>query len=248
MRLLILGGTGEAAALARHLDGRRGLEIVSSLAGRVAAPALPPGAVRIGGFGGADGLATYLTAEGIGAVVDATHPFAARISANAARACAQTGVPLLAFVRPPWHPLAGDRWQPVATVAEAAALCRGHVFLTVGRQELAPFAPCRYAWFLIRAIDAPDGPLPPRHALRLARGPFALADEIALMRDHAIDMVVSKNSGGPATYAKIEAARQLGLPVVMIERPPRPATDQAGSLDDVVAWLARHPIDRHHMP
>ncbi|GGF06073.1 precorrin-6A reductase [Aliidongia dinghuensis] len=242
-RLLILGGTGEAAMLARHLTGRADLDIVSSLAGRVAAPSLPTGAVRVGGFGGVDGLAAYLKAERIDAVVDATHPFAARMSWNAAEACRRVRVPLLTFVRPAWQPQANDRWLPVADIAAAASLCRGRVFLTVGRQELAPFAAVD-AWFLIRTIDPPDGPLPTRHALLLARGPFALADEIDLMRVHAIDLVVSKNSGGPATYAKIAAARALGLPVVMVERPARPATDEAGSLEAVVAWLDRP----HHTP
>jgi precorrin-6A/cobalt-precorrin-6A reductase len=243
IRLLILGGTGEALSLARHLAHRADLAIVSSLAGRVAAPTLPPGTVRIGGFGGVDGLAAYLAAERIGAVVDATHPFAARMSVHAAEACRRAGVPLLAFVRPAWAPGSGDRWQPVADMAAAAALCRGRVFLTVGRQELAWFAGSD-AWFLIRSIDPPDGPLPQAHELVLARGPFGLADEIDLMRAHRIDMIVSKNSGGPATYAKIEAARALGLPVVMVERPARPAADEARSLDEVGAWLDR----LHHAP
>lgn len=238
IRLLILGGTGEAARLARHLADRPGLHIISSLAGRVAAPVLPPGAVRIGGFGGVDGLVSYLA--DIDAVVDATHPFAARMSANAAEACRRTGVPLLAFVRPPWVPEADDRWLPAADMAAAAALSRGRVFLTVGRQELAPFASSD-AWFLIRAIDPPDGPLPAHHELMLKRGPFRLADEIALLRDHRIDLIVSKNSGGPATHAKIAAARALGLPVVMVARPARPATDQASSLDAVAGWLDRLP-------
>jgi precorrin-6A/cobalt-precorrin-6A reductase len=238
VRLLILGGTSEASALARHLAGRRGLEIVSSLAGRVAAPVLPPGAVRVGGFGGIEGLATYLIDEKIDAVVDATHPFAARMSANAAEACRRAGVPLLAFVRPAWTQQPTDRWHPVADMAAAADLCRARVFLTVGRQELAPFAGSG-AWFLIRSIDPPDGPLPAHYELLLKRGPFGLDDEIALLRDHRIDLIVSKNSGGPATYAKIEAARMLGLPVVMVERPARPVTDQAHTLAAVDAWLGR---------
>lgn len=238
MRVLILGGTGEASALARHLAERPGLEIVSSLAGRVAAPVLPAGAVRIGGFGGIEGLTAYLADERIGAVVDATHPFAARMSANAAEACGRAGVPLLAFVRPAWTQQPADRWHPVADMAAAAALCRGRVFLTVGRQELAPFAGSG-AWFLVRSIDPPDGPLPADHELLLKRGPFGLADEIDLLRDYRIDLIVSKNSGGPATYAKVEAARALGLPVVMVERPVRPVTDQAHTLAAVDAWLGR---------
>ena len=240
IRLLILSGTGEAASLAKHLADRPDLQIVSSLAGRVAVPVLPAGTVRVGGFGGVDGLAAYLAGERIGAVVDATHPFAARMSANAAEACRRTGVPLLAFVRPAWDAEPGDRWLPVADMAAAAALCRGRVFLTVGRQELAPFAGSD-AWFLIRSIDAPEAPLPANHELLLARGPFTLDDEIDLLRTHRIDRIVSKNSGGPATYAKIEAARALGLPVVMIERPARPATDTADSLEAVTAWLVQIP-------
>jgi precorrin-6A/cobalt-precorrin-6A reductase len=238
IRVLILGGTGEAAVLAGLFADRPDLDIVSSLAGRVAAPSLPVGAVRIGGFGGVDGLAAYLQAEKIDAVVDATHPFAARMSANAAEACARLGVPLLAFVRPVWAAEPGDRWLSVADMVQAAALCHGRVFLTVGRQELAPFAGSA-AWCLIRSIDPPAGPLPVAHELLLARGPFSLNEEIALLRDRRIDLVVSKNSGGPATYAKIAAARALGLPVVMVERPVRPRTDVAADPDAVAVWLDR---------
>jgi len=238
MKLLILGGTGEAALLARHLADRPNLETISSLAGRIADPVLPPGAVRVGGFGGVDGLAAYLAAERIDAIVDATHPFAARMSAHAAEACGRMKLPLLAFVRPAWTPEPSDRWLPVPDMAAAAALCQGRVFLTVGRQELAPFAGSA-AWFLIRAIDPPEGALPAHHELMLKRGPFGLADEIDLLRRHRIDLIVSKNSGGPATYAKIAAARALGLPVVMVERPARPMTDQADTLDAVAAWLDR---------
>ena len=242
-RLLILGGTGEAAMLARHLTDRPDLDVVSSLAGRVASPALPIGAVRVGGFGGVEGLKAYLVEQRFDVVIDATHPFAARMSLNAAEACRQVPVPLLGFVRPAWEPEPSDRWLPVADMDAAAAQCRGRVFLTVGRQELAPFAGCD-AWFLIRTIDPPGGSLPPRHALLMARGPFTLAAEIDLLRANAIDLIVSKNSGGPATYAKIAAARALGLPVVMVERPARPATDEARSLDAVDAWLDRP----HHTP
>jgi len=240
MRVLILGGTGEAALLARHLADRKDLHLISSLAGRVAAPTLPQGAVRVGGFGGIDGLAAYLAEERIDAVVDATHPFAARMSVHAAEACGRMNVPLLGFVRPAWTREPTDRWLPVPDMAAAAALCEGRVFLTVGRQELAPFAD-NDAWFLIRSIDPPEGALPARHDLLLQRGPFSLTHEIDLLRSSRIDMIVSKNSGGPATYAKIEAARSLGLPVAMVERPPRPITDQAGTLDAVELWLSRLP-------
>jgi precorrin-6A/cobalt-precorrin-6A reductase len=238
IRLLLLGGTSEGTAIARHLGGHPGVQVISSLAGRVVSPNLPAGEVRIGGFGGITGLIDYLVAERIDGVIDATHPFAAQISIHAAAACAEVSVPLLAFVRLPWMAIAGDDWRPVADAAAAARLCTGRVFLTVGRQEVEEFAQAD-AWFLIRAIDPPTGILPPRRQLLLARGPFDVDDEIALMRRHRIGMVVSKNSGGSATYAKLVAARSLGLPVVMIERPPRPLTDQADSLAAVDAWLDR---------
>lgn len=238
IRLLLLGGTGEGSAIASHLYDRPGVRVISSLAGRVVSPAVPAGEVRIGGFGGITGLIAYLAAEHIDGVIDATHPFAAQISIHAAAACAEARVPLLAFVRPPWMPIAGDDWRPAADAAAAARLCEGRVFLTVGRQEVEEFAGAD-AWFLIRAIDAPTGALPVHRQLLLARGPFDLDDEIALMRAHRIGMVVSKNSGGAATYAKIVAARSLGLPVVMIDRPARPETAQAIDLTEVDGWLGR---------
>jgi precorrin-6A/cobalt-precorrin-6A reductase len=237
-RLLLLGGTGEGTMIARHLDGRPGLEIVTSLAGRVAAPSLPAGEVRIGGFGGITGLIDYLAAERIDGVIDATHPFAAQISIHAAAACAEAKVPLLAYVRAPWMPIMGDDWRPAADAAAAARLSTGRVLLTIGRQEVEEFAGVD-AWFLIRAIDPPTGAVPRRRQLLLSRGPFDLDDELDLMRAHRITMVVSKNSGGAATYAKIAAARTLGLPVVMIERPARPETEQAFDLATVDAWLGR---------
>lgn len=240
LRVLILGGTEEGAALAARLADAPGIDVVSSLAGRVAAPRLPRGRVRVGGFGGVDGLAAFLVAERIDAVLDATHPFAARISANAAHACYRARVPLAAFVRAPWTRVTGDRWYEVDDMHAAAACVRSsgsRVFLTVGRQELAAFAALERPWFLIRAIDVPADPLPPRRELVLQRPPFALAGEVALMRSRSIDLVVAKNSGGEATYAKIAAARSLGIPVALVRRPERPTTAQVASLPAAVAWI-----------
>lgn len=239
-RVLILGGTGEGTALAAALVDVPGIEAISSLAGRVAAPRLPPGHVRIGGFGGVDGLTAYVKAERIDAVVDATHPFAARISANAANACAQTGIPLAAFVRTPWTREAGDDWYDVPDMRAAAACVRSfgtRVFLTVGRSQLAEFAELSEPWFLIRAIEAPPGPLPRRHEVLLRRPPFTLAEEVELMRSRAIDLLVAKNSGGDATSAKLAAARELGIAVVMVQRPARPSAHPVDSLVGTIAWI-----------
>src|SRR5690606_8081381 len=207
LRVLILGGTGEARELARIVSGERGFDIVSSLAGRVRDPLLPEGEVRIGGFGGADGLRKWLTDHGIERVVDATHPFAATISANAARAAADAGVPLLRLLRPAWTPGPGDRWIPVPDLTEAARAAAGHEreFLTIGRQGVSSFADLAAPWFLTRAIDPPTAALPPRHELLLARGPYTLDEENALMTQHGVEVVVSKNSGGDRTEAKLEA-------------------------------------------
>jgi precorrin-6A/cobalt-precorrin-6A reductase len=238
-KLLILGGTGEAAALAERLAGDPRLTVITSLAGRTREPAKIAGAIRVGGFGGAEGLATYLEAESIDLLTDATHPFAARMAANAARACAETSVPRLKLLRPAWRAVAGDTWIAVADVA-AAARAVGEigrrVFLTVGRQELAAFAGLDGVWFLARSIEPPLCPLANCTTIQ-ARGPFSEADEIALLEEHSIDLLVSKNSGGAATYAKIAAARSLGLPVVMIARPPVPPGDTVDSVDEAVAWV-----------
>ena len=237
-RLLLLGGTSEGTRIAEHLADRPGVTVISSLAGRIAAPSLPAGEVRIGGFGGITGLIDYLAAERIDGVIDATHPFSVQISIHAAEACADAGVPLVAFIRPPWMEVLGDDWRPAADTEAAARLCSGRVFLTIGRQEVAAFAKVD-AWFLIRAIEMPTGALPAGRQVTLARGPFDVEHEIDLMRSHRIDMVVSKNSGGSSTYAKIVAARTLGLPVVMIERPERPETEQAWDLETIDAWIDR---------
>ncbi|MEU2175748.1 cobalt-precorrin-6A reductase [Nocardia sp. NPDC019219] len=225
MRVLLLGGTREARELAHIASGERGFEIVSSLAGRVRAPLLPEGAVRVGGFGGPEGLRAWLAANDVAAIVDATHPFAAAITANAAAVARDSDVPLVHLRRPRWVERTGDRWVRVPDLptgaAETAALGE-RVFLTIGRQGVDAFAGLDRQWFLIRSIDPPEGPLPPRHELLLARGPFALEDEARLLAGHRIDVLVTKDSGGDQTEAKLAAARAAGIPVVVVDRPPLP--------------------------
>lgn len=240
--VLILGGTGEARDLAARLTARTGLRVVSSLAGRVRDPAWPAGEVRVGGFGGAAGLAAWLTDQHINAVVDATHPFACDISANAVQACRLTGTPLLRVARPAWLPGEGDAWHKARTLADAANLLPGlgrRVFLTTGRQGLAAFAPLRRSWFLIRCVDQPTGPLPPQRHVILARGPYDAAAERALMRQHRIDVLVTKNSGGELTAGKLAAARDLGVQVVMVSRPELASAPACSGVADAERWLLR---------
>jgi precorrin-6A/cobalt-precorrin-6A reductase len=242
MRILILGGTTEASALARLLAGDGRFEPTLSFAGRTAAPRAQPIATRTGGFGGAEGLAAYLREKAIEAMVDATHPYADRISANAVAACRQAGVPLASIVRPAWQPQHGDKWIVVRST-DAAPAALGHeprrVFLSVGRQELPVFAAAPQHRYLARTVDRPEGALPPDIRLLQARGPFDRTAELALLGDEKIDVVVSKNSGGTATYAKIEAARELGLPVVMIARPAKPAGHAVDGPEAALAWLVQ---------
>ncbi|WP_036552829.1 cobalt-precorrin-6A reductase [Nocardia seriolae] len=240
MKTLILGGTREARELADIASGARGFEIVSSLAGRVREPLLPVGEVRVGGFGGFEGLREWLADNGIEAVVDATHPFAGGMTANAAAAAASLRLPILHLRRPGWTEREGDRWIRVPDLESAAKTTAGlgdRVFLTIGRQGVGAFADSA-ACFLIRAIDPPEGAVPPRHELLLARGPFSVADETALLTGRRIEVVVTKDSGGALTEAKLTAARALGLPVVMIDRPPLPAgAEQAESVAAAWDWL-----------
>jgi precorrin-6A/cobalt-precorrin-6A reductase len=238
--ILILGGTTEASSLAKRLAEPGGrFAVTTSLAGRTTAPAPLPGSVRVGGFGGAGGFARYLRETGTDAVVDATHPFAARMPWNASEACARTGTPLVRLERPAWTPGPGDRWTVVPDLAAASAALDGssRIFLTTGRQELAPFAVHADKWFLIRSIE-PPGDLPLRFAeVVLAKGPFTVPEEEALMATHAVDTLVTKNSGAQATAAKLEAARRLDLRVVMVERPPKPDGARAATVSEALAWL-----------
>jgi precorrin-6A/cobalt-precorrin-6A reductase len=234
--ILILGGTGEARELAAALHAA-GVAVTSSLAGRVSRPRLPEGATRIGGFGGPEALARWIGEHDVRAVVDATHPFAQRISASAARACPAAEVPLLRLERPGWSERPGDRWQWVDDLgAAAAAVGSRRVFLTTGRQGLAAFAACDDAWFLVRCVDAPDPPLPRAHELLLDRGPYTIDGELALVDAHRIDVVVTKDSGGPHTIAKLDAARERGLPVIVVRRPPRLDVPAVTTVVEALTW------------
>jgi precorrin-6A/cobalt-precorrin-6A reductase len=223
LRVLILGGTAEARALAEALVGRA--EVLTSLAGAVAAPVRPPGEVRVGGFGGAAGLSAFLASWRPDVVVDATHPFAAQITAHAVEAV--TDVPLVVLQRPPWSPVPGDDWRSVPSVGAAAiavrAMPEGCVFLTTGRREIAAFAQDHEHHYLVRCVSAPSGAVPLRTTLLLDRGPYTVDGELAVMTGNGVDVLVCKNSGGSMTAAKLVAARRLGVPVVMVERPPSPA-------------------------
>jgi len=242
VRILILGGTGEARELAAELVAAEA-DVVSSLAGRVSQPRLPGGPVRVGGFGGADGLAAFLRGEGITHLIDATHPFAAGITANAARAATDVGVPRLVLSRPAWE--TDPSWKTVADISEAAAAVREWpgegVFLTTGRRDLAVFAADDGHRFLVRAVDPPDGPVPPHMTLVLDRGPYTVERESALMRDHQISLLVTKNSGGPMTAAKLAAARDLSIQVVMVRRPPLPpCSTVVATVPEALEWVNAH--------
>ncbi|WP_219825776.1 cobalt-precorrin-6A reductase [Nonomuraea typhae] len=254
--VLILGGTAEARALAAELVplGRR---VVSSLAGRVTNPRLPVGEVREGGFGGSAGLAAWMLSEGVDTLVDATHPFAERMSAAAAEASARTGIPLLMLRRPGWHEGPGDHWHRVPTLQAAATTLtrpqpttavgsrepeRGkagmRVFLTTGRRSLPVFAGLSGVWILARSVDPPEPPVPGNVRVLLDRGPYTVEGERALLREHRIGVLVTKDSGGPMTTAKLVAARELGVPVVMVDRPqPPPGVRLAESVGEAVAWV-----------
>jgi precorrin-6A/cobalt-precorrin-6A reductase len=249
--LLILGGTGEASALANAVLARFGdaLNLTTSLAGRTQRPRPPVGRIRIGGFGGATGLAAYLTEHRVERLIDATHPFAARISTAARLACEEARVPRLLLLRPPWRRHSGDRWIEVDDMTAAAAVV-GRIgrraFLTVGAGEIACFAAATGVRFLVRLVDPPQQRLPLHsYEVVIGRGPFTLAEERHRLEHHAIDVLVCKASGGAATEAKICAARQLGLPVVMVRRPPPEPGDAVETVEAAVDWLAgEHPFQK----
>lgn len=234
--ILVLGGTGEARALAAALDAE-GVAVTTSLAGRVSQPRLPAGAVRIGGFGGPDALAAWLIVHEVRAVVDATHPFAERISASAAAACAAAQVPRLRLERPGWTVRPGDRFTWVDDLDAAAREIRDErVFLTSGRQGLSAFAGNATAWFLIRCVEPPDPPLPARHELILDRGPYTVARELELIDRHRIDVLVTKDSGGAMTAAKLDAARLRSLPVIVVRRPTPVTGEAVATVREALAW------------
>ena len=241
--ILILGGTGEARRLAEKLVARGDTKVTLSLAGRTSAPLAQAGEVRIGGFGGAAGLSAWLREHAVDLLVDATHPFAARISTNAIAASETAGVPLVALRRPAWERQPGDRWIDAGSVSEAARLL-GHeprtVFLAIGRQELAPFKAVPQHCYIVRSVD----PVEDGDALRgatyiLDRGPFTGIAERQLLLTHGIEIIIAKNSGGEATYGKIAAARELAVPVIMIVRPPVGAAESVASVEQALAKI-RH--------
>lgn len=248
-RLLILGGTGEAAELAQAIattSRLADLEVIVSLAGRTQQPVQD--STRIGGFGGVEGLIDYLQTNIIELLIDATHPFAAQISYHAHLATSSVQIPYLMLIRPAWVKIDGDRWIEVTSNAAAAETLlelsnnnlAQRIFLTIGRQELSAYSHLKNQWFLMRMIDPPQANTSqPPGQLLLDRGPFTLAKERSLIQQYHIDLIVSKNSGGDATYGKIMAARELGLPVVMIQRPPLPAGEQVSTIAEAIAWLGQ---------
>ncbi|SEN18973.1 cobalt-precorrin-6A reductase [Halomonas caseinilytica] len=240
MKVLILGGTTEASALARALAERE-IPALFSYAGRVSAPKPQPLPTRIGGFGGVEGLAAFLEAERITHLVDATHPFAEQMSRHAVVAAERSGVELLALTRPPWVPQAGDRWQRVAGLEDALAALTGpmqRVLLAIGRMHLADFAAQPQHHYLLRLVDRPDSPPPlPYHTVTVDRGPFTLEGDLALLREHGIERLVCKNAGGTGAATKLVAARKLGLPVVMIDRPALPPRREAHTIQETLHWL-----------
>ncbi len=220
---------------------KAGLSGVYSYAGRTEAPMGQPIHMRVGGFGGVEGLRAYLQAEKVTHVIDATHPFAAQMSANAVAACAAESVPLIALERAPWVAGDADTWTNVADIPAAVAALSGapkRVFLAIGRLHVQDFAAQPQHDYLLRLVDAPTGALPlPQVRVVVARGPFDVDDDTALMRDHGTEIIVAKNAGGKGAVAKIAAARALGLPVVMIDRPAVPNRPVARKVSEVMAWL-----------
>lgn len=240
LRVLLLGGTTEAGALALALASA-GLDAVYSYAGRTGAPVGQPIPTRTGGFGGAEGLAVYLRHEGFTHIIDATHPFAAQISANAVEAASEARIPLIAFERTPWTRTTGDRWTHVPDTASAVAAlpeAPATVFLAIGRQGLTPFAARPQHNYLLRLVDPPDGPLSlPNATALIARGPFTTEGDRALLETRKVEIIVAKNAGGEGARAKLDAARALGLPVILIDRPALPARPVRHSVAEVMRWL-----------
>lgn len=240
INVLILGGTSEASALACAV-AERGLPAIFSYAGRVNAPKPQPLPTRVGGFGGVDGLIAFIKHAGITHIVDATHPFAAQMSRNALSAAAQSGVTMLALTRPAWQPKQGDRWQPVASIDDAVAALAGppqRVLLAIGRLHLKAFSAQPQHHYVLRLIDPPTATPPLTHfTTTLDRGPFTLDGDLAMLQTQRIERIVCKNAGGEGAAAKLAAARQLKIPVMMIERPMLPARREVHCVDDVLAWI-----------
>jgi len=238
-RALILGGTADAGLLAAEM-ARAGIDAVYSYGGRTRMPANQPLPTRIGGFGGVSGLADYIRHEGITHVIDATHPFAAEMSRNAVQACAETGTPLMALERAAWARADGDNWIEVSDVNAAVAVlpeASANVFLAIGRQHIAPFAVKPQHVYTLRFVDPPEAPLPFAADVIVSRGPFTLDGELETMRARGITWIVARNSGGVGARAKIDAARMLGLPVIMISRPALPERQRVESLAEIMQWL-----------
>ncbi|PSL19686.1 cobalt-precorrin-6A reductase [Shimia abyssi] len=245
--LLILGGTTEASALAK-VAADHGLRAVFSYAGRVSSPRIQPIPQRVGGFGGVAGLVDYLNAQNVTHVVDATHPFAAQMSWNAHHACVQAGVPLLALTRPAWQTQRGDDWHHVADIEGAVAALNGaarRVMLALGKLNVPAFAAQPQHHYVLRLVDTPAAPIDlPNHNVVVARGPFDVAGDMALFREHSVDVVLCKNAGGVGAEAKLHAARALGLPVIMIDRPTLPPRTEVASVEGVLDWLAHVKTER----
>ena len=250
LRVLILGGTADANRLAQAVANDPRIQAVLSYAGRTQNPTPPPISWRLGGFGGIDGMVDYLRAENIARVVDATHPFAAQMSAHAVAACAVAAVPLLALERPPWQRAPGDHWIEVddlKAAAEALGTAPRRVFLGIGRLQLETFVAHPQHSYLVRLVDPPRAPLPlPDAEVIVARGPFKRADDRAMLANYRTEIVVAKNAGGDSASAKIEAARDLALPVVMIRRPFVPAREKVDTVAEVLRWLGHDtpPVER----
>ncbi|MFJ5537439.1 cobalt-precorrin-6A reductase [Vreelandella titanicae] len=243
IKILILGGTSEASALASAV-AKRGLPAIFSYAGRVNTPKPQPLPTRIGGFGGVNGLATFLVQERISHIVDATHPFAAQMSTSVVAAAAQSGVKAIAFTRPAWQTVNGDQWQSVASIDEAVSTLAGppqRVLLAIGRMHLSAFAAQPQHHYVLRLVDQPTSPPPlPDVSTVIDRGPFTLEGDLALLENQRIQRIVCKNAGGEGAASKLTAARTLGLPIVMIERPALPPRHEVHRIDDVFSWLSDH--------